>query len=144
MKHAVVRADGSVSVMEIFDQSATPDTEIAKWLPVDQATVSGHHPVGALPDRRWRNAWVSDGTNLLVDLVKARAVRRLELQRLRDAALDQNNANLEAAVDNGLTILAAAIRARRIRLRALEATIDPLLAAAVDLPSIAAVTSPDL
>lgn len=87
-------------------------------------------------DRTFRGAWQHAAGQIVVDIVKARLIHRWRLLQLRDAKLAILNAELEKAVDDGSTILAAALRVKRRNLRVLEAKIDTEMAAIVTIADL--------
>lgn len=91
-----------------------------------------------LPSRRWRNAWHDPGAGgVAVSLPAARLLRRAELLARRAVVLALTTEALERAVDDGAAIQAAALRAKRRRLRDVEATLD------ADLPGLATLQALD-
>lgn len=87
-------------------------------------------------DRTFREAWQHVAGQIVVDMVKARLVHRRRLLFLRDLKLRAVTDDLEKAVDDGLTILAAALRVKRRNLRVLETKIDTDMAAIVTIADL--------
>lgn len=121
----IQRADGGLTHLDVQD-GADIGTVIDKWEARNE-----HRPaVGwrlitrdELPPKRFRNAWRLvggiDGT-VVVDLAEARILRRAELERLRETLLTRLREPIEDAEDNGQTVRANNLKAKRRALRSLD------------------------
>ncbi len=88
--HAITMADGSVAVMQTFDEVSIEEC-LAKWHPVELAKVVSHRPVKVsdIPtDRTFRGAWVLSGEAIVHDMEKARDIKRDMLRRERGPELE--------------------------------------------------------
>lgn len=123
----ILRSDGGISRMRTRD-GVDLAREIAAWeasVAKDGWTMIGYREVseGELPPRRFRAAWTLpngiDGP-IAVDLPRARALRRNELERHRTKALERLRDRIEEAEDNGQTARVANLKAKRRALRQLD------------------------
>ncbi len=89
-------------------------------------------------------AWRLVAGAIVVDLPTARQIRRAEALADRDGRLPRVRAAQAAATEDGKTILLAALKARAVTLRGLEATIDAQLAAVADLATLSTFTPTEL
>lgn len=95
-----------------------------------------------LPARRWRNAWAHDAGQVIVPILRARLLRLAELVVLRRKRISELSEQIEQAVDNGNTILATALRAKRKSARDVDLT--AALQAITDLPTLDTFVPPEL
>lgn len=75
MKHFVITKNGIARIMHASDDVQDPMDEIAKWPDADQAQVTSARQISSdeIPsEKRLRDAWVDTGTEIRVDLAKAR------------------------------------------------------------------------
>lgn len=84
--------------------------------------------LAAIPtDRSFRDAWTAaltdTGPAIIVDMPRARSIRRRQLLELRDRRLHALRERLEQALDDGDETRATEIREQRRRLRNLEASL---------------------
>ena len=138
------RADGGVSIGPIADHT-TVEKQVVKW--EKWAALSHAHwltPEGTavgfraiMPDdieantgglktpQVFINAWIDDGTRIVHDMAKARAIRTNQVRTERNARLDAEDVELKKAEDGNDQAAAARVRAKRQALRDLPATIQP-------------------
>jgi hypothetical protein len=123
----ILRSDGGVSRMRARD-GIDIAREIEAWeasVAKDGWTMIGYREVtdAELPPRRFRGAWTLpngiDGP-VVVSLNRARALRRTELERQRDKAIERLRDRIEEAEDNGQTTRAVNLKDKRRALRALD------------------------
>jgi len=106
MRKFVIVKDGIARIMEAQDY-VDPLDEIKKWHPDDQAKVTSVREISEsdIPVNRTvalRNAWEDNGTNITVNLVKARANKTDEIRPERNsrlAALDIDYIRADEAGD---------------------------------------------
>lgn len=155
------RPDGGLSVIIPGRRSRLPDEPEGQWLdrlalgavaafaPRDPAHTPAQHAAAAWAwagtqvwrvveaaaisaDRHFRDCWEDvPGVGVRVNLTKARAQRRAELLALRPGKLAEVREQIEAAEDAGAAVVLAALKAKRRRLREIEAKLD------ADLPGLA-------
>lgn len=146
------RADGGLTVVQPCDPARLVGESEADFVRriADRLVPAGvpYRIIDAsdLPSRRWRAAWADAGSgSVAVPLARARLVRRRELLARRLGVLAALGEQIEAALDEGDTMLAVARRAKRRRVRDLTAeSLDAELAAIPDLATLDTYTPADL
>lgn len=91
-------------------------------------------------DRRFRNAWVSDGNKLFVDMPKAREIVLERVRVVRNAKLAELDIAWSRAVASNNELEAISIEGQRQALRDLPDTLAPKLEAAKDVDSLLTIT----
>lgn len=77
-----------------------------------------------LPLYRWRNAWSWDGSNIIIDIEKAKNLRLEELKLIRDIKYQEVSKSIDMYEDDGLS--ADHLRIIRKKMRDLEKN-EPLI-----------------
>jgi len=123
-----VITSGDVDIVEITPAPDAAEIIDTKWLPADAATVSSIREIAEveLPsDTMFKDAWVDDGADIIVDMDKARAIHsghilqartddlaRLSLReaalRLQGDAIGANQAVADKAKVDELDLIALA------------------------------------
>jgi hypothetical protein len=86
-----------------------------------------------LPEKDYlRNSWTFDGSNVVHDMDKARAIHLAEIRRVRDEELVKLDIPWMKAVEDGDTDAQATIKANKQTLRDIPATFD--ITTGVDTP----------
>lgn len=96
----------------------------------------------ALPAEQWRDAWRLAGGTVVVDMAAARDIHRARLAGVAAALLIAADNDLARAEDGGDAAEVAALRQRRVALRAVAS--DPSIDAAATPSELAAVWPPVL
>jgi hypothetical protein len=146
------RPDGGVSVCVPNPDARQQGETVAAFLqriaakdvPADATNVRAADTADLPASRRWRDAWRDVAGAVGVDIPAARLVKRAELLRLRDRRIAALRDAIDKADDDADAPTAAGLRAKRRRLRNLDATFDSRLTAAATLSDIDAVTDADL
>lgn len=74
--------------------------------------------LGLPPSRRWRNAWIDDGVRVRPDIIRARAVRELEI--IEDVEI------LKDQIEKEILILLAKKKPNLIKIDELQSRLDSL------------------
>lgn len=125
-KYMITRADGGVSIMQLLDDKATPESEIAKWPEALRLSVVSVEPINieAIPsDRTFRDAWCKAGGGIGVSMNKARQVHMGRIREVRDREL----AKLDVEQLKGRDV-----QAQKQKLRDIPQTFDLTTAATPD------------
>lgn len=77
-----------------------------------------------MADRTFREAWDFDGTNINVNMTKARVIHLAEIRKVRNAELVKEDVTFMRAVEEGDTDAQATIKTKKQTLRDLPATFD--------------------
>lgn len=92
-------------------------------------------------DRLFRNAWKAVvGSGIIINITLARGIHLERIIRAKDKALLKKDKELEAAIDSQDAVLEAQIRADRIGLRDLPATLTPTIENAPNVTALVAIT----
>jgi len=109
MKVYSITKDGIARIMRLYNDDSTPQDEIAKWHPDDQAGVTDVREISEadIPDATYKDAWRDDGAALAVDMPAARQIhaarmdsakRSVMRELMEREALGENVASEKAAV----------------------------------------------
>lgn len=114
--HAITRNDGGLSLMYLA-AGADRAEALLKWAAASGLVATSVRQIqpSNLPAShgRWFEALRDTGTAIEIPIARARLVRLKELVILRRDRIDGLTDQIEQAVDNGNTILAASLRAKR-------------------------------
>ena len=131
MKHVLIsRTDGGVSILSARDETNL-EAEVGKWRTSCPGLYVSHREiaVASIPaDRTFRDAWVSLGGRVQVDMPKAREIHRGRLRVMRKPKLDALDAEYMKALEAGDTARQASVAATKQALR--DVTADPAIEAA--------------
>ena len=128
MRKFVIVKDGIARIMESQD-SVDPSNEIKKWHPDDQAKVTSVREISEsdIPVNRTvalRNAWEDDGTNITVNLEKARVNKTDEIRPERNSRLAELDVAYIRADEAGDADKKQAIATVKQKLRDIPQTIQ--------------------
>jgi len=137
MRKFVIVKDGTARIMEAQD-SVDPLDEIKKWHPDDQAKVTSVREINEsdIPVNRTvalRNAWEDDGSNITVNLSKARVNKTDEIRPERNKKLATLDVDYIRADEAGDADKKQSIAVIKQKLRDLPETIQSELNA-LDTP----------
>ena len=129
MKKFVFIKDGVARIMTAQDYVTDPMVEIRKWHSDDQAKVTSVREISAndIPTNTtiaMRDAWEDNGSEITVNLTKARAGKTKEMREERNKRLTALDVSFMRAVEAGDTGQQSSIATLKQKLRDLPATIQ--------------------
>lgn len=124
-----VPVDPQTDVVDKWVTSAKPE-----WLPIFGWRIIMPEDIeantgGLKKPRAFRDAWRDNGTKVVHDMAKARAIKTGHIRAERDKRLPVEDIELMKATEAGDTPKADAIKAKKQKLRDMPATIQPDLGA---------------
>jgi hypothetical protein len=131
--YALTRSDGGISIHRDKTERTPIAEQIAKlvlhWAanvdPAKRWTVTAHVEITDVPTARsFRNAWGITGTDVSVDMPKARVIHMGRIRGARDVELVKTDAEYVAADSRGNPTERNAVIAKKLALRDLPANTD--------------------
>ena len=102
---------------------------LPRTLEVLGATLVCDVAMSALPtDRYFRNAWVCNGSTMVVDMAQARDIHMAHIRVARDAKLQASDVAMVRAMEQGNSAELSTLSLERQRLRDIPQSLDLMLA----------------
>lgn len=80
MNIVIKRADGSVSIMRVIFGSV--EDAVNQWKEIHGAEYASHHEVDSIPgSREYRDAWVLDGNQIVIDELRAAEIDAMRAEK---------------------------------------------------------------
>ena len=107
------------------DRTAALNQLMAEKVPLQNPDAVATIADITLPERDYlRNSWTFDGSNVVHDMTKARAIHLVEIRRVRDEELVKLDVPWMKAVEAGDTSTQATLQTQKQTLRDIPATFD--------------------